>query len=127
VAAFSFGTPSMASAASPPISKPAVSIEFFNDGAYHYAGEGKVRSIQEQGEYLQKLCEAYPIVTVEDGNSEDDWDGWKIATDLMARRSSSLATTSSSPTVDRLRDGIMATSRRAWAIRSSSRSARSAR
>jgi enolase len=62
------------------------STEFFKDGAYHYEGEGKVRSILEQAEYLQKLAEAYPIVTIEDGNSEDDWEGWKITTDLIGKK-----------------------------------------
>src|SRR6188472_3528029 len=43
------------------------STEFFKNGAYHYEGEGKTRSIQEQAEYLAKLVSAYPIVTIEDG------------------------------------------------------------
>ena len=64
----------------------AAASEFFKDGAYHYEGEGKVRSIQEQAEYLAKLASAYPIVTIEDGNAENDWDGWKITTDLLGKK-----------------------------------------
>ena len=64
----------------------AAASEFFKDGAYHYEGEGKVRSIQEQAEYLAKLVSAYPIVTIEDGNAENDWDGWKITTDLLGKK-----------------------------------------
>ncbi len=57
--------------------------EFFKNGAYHYEGEGKVRSIQEQAEYLAKLAASYPICSIEDGLSEDDWEGWKLVTDLI--------------------------------------------
>ena len=92
----------------------AAASEFFKDGAYHYAGEGKVRSIQEQAEYLAKLAAAYPIVSIEDGNAENDWDGWKITTDCSARRSSSSATIFSSP----MSRFWTKASRRAWPIRS---------
>ncbi len=64
----------------------AAASEFFKDGAYHYEGEGKVRSIQQQAEYLAKLAAAYPIVSIEDGNAEGDWDGWKITTDLLGKK-----------------------------------------
>ena len=64
----------------------AAASEFFRDGAYHYEGEGKVRSIQQQAEYLAQLAGAYPIVTIEDGNAEGDWDGWKITTDLLGKK-----------------------------------------
>ena len=57
--------------------------DWFKDGVYHYEGEGKTRSIQEQAEYLAKLSKDYPIASIEDGMSEDDWDGWKILTDLI--------------------------------------------
>ena len=59
--------------------------EFFKNGAYHYEGEGKVRSIQEQAEYLAKLAASYPICSIEDGLSEDDWEGWKLVTDLIGK------------------------------------------
>jgi enolase len=57
--------------------------EFFKDGGYHYAGEGKVRSIREQANYLADLVSRYPIVSIEDGMAEDDMEGWKIVTDLI--------------------------------------------
>ena len=60
--------------------------EFFKDGAYRYEGEGKTRSIEEQAKYLAGLVSAYPIATIEDGMSEDDWQGWKILTDLVGAK-----------------------------------------
>ncbi|WP_026783741.1 phosphopyruvate hydratase [Pleomorphomonas koreensis] len=62
------------------------STEFFKDGKYHYEGEGKVRSIEEQVEYLAKLAADYPIITIEDGMSEDDWAGWKQLTDKIGSK-----------------------------------------
>ena len=59
--------------------------EFFKDGKYVYTGEGKTRSIKEQAEYLAKLAHDYPIISIEDGLSEDDWDGWKQVTDLIGK------------------------------------------
>ncbi len=60
--------------------------EFFKNGAYHYEGEGKIRSIAEQADYLAKLVDAYPIVSIEDGLSEDDWEGWKLVTDKIGAK-----------------------------------------
>ncbi len=60
--------------------------EFFKGGQYVYEGEGKSRSIDEQAAYLAKLVADYPIVTIEDGMSEDDWAGWKIVTDLIGAK-----------------------------------------
>ncbi len=62
------------------------STEFFKDGKYHYEGEGKTRSIDEQTAYLAKLVEAYPIVTIEDGMAEDDWAGWKELTNAIGHK-----------------------------------------
>ena len=56
------------------------STEFFKNGVYDYEGEGKKRSIAEQVDYLAKLAHDFPIVSIEDGMSEDDWDGWKQLT-----------------------------------------------
>ncbi len=64
---------------------PAAS-EFYRDGKYVYAGEGKTRSIEEQARYLAKLAGDYPIVSIEDGMAEDDWEGWKILTDLIGKK-----------------------------------------
>jgi enolase len=60
--------------------------EFFKDGNYVYEGEGKTRSIKQQAEYLAKLAKDYPIISIEDGLSEDDWDGWKQVTDLIGAK-----------------------------------------
>jgi enolase len=57
--------------------------EFFKDGKYNYEGEGKTRSPQQQAGYLAELVGKYPIVSIEDPMSEDDWDGWKILTDKI--------------------------------------------
>jgi enolase len=59
--------------------------EFFNDGKYIYKGEGKTRTPQEQAQYVAKLLNDYPIVTVEDAMAEDDWDGWKRLTSAVGK------------------------------------------
>ncbi|MFT4097784.1 MAG: phosphopyruvate hydratase, partial [Rhodoblastus sp.] len=59
------------------------STEFFKGGVYDYEGEGKKRSIAQQVDYLAGLVAAYPIVTIEDGMSEDDWEGWKLLTEKI--------------------------------------------
>ena len=59
------------------------STEYFKDGAYVMKGEGKTLTSAENVEYLQKLCAAYPIISIEDGMAEDDWDGWKMLTDAL--------------------------------------------
>jgi len=60
--------------------------EFFKDGKYVYEGEGKTRSIDEQVAYLAKLASSYPIVSIEDGMAEDDWEGWKKLTDAIGKK-----------------------------------------
>ena len=60
--------------------------EFFKDGAYVYGGEGKTRSIAEQVAYLKTLSESYPIVSIEDGMSEDDWEGWLQLTQAVGAK-----------------------------------------
>ena len=62
------------------------STEFFKNGAYVYEGEGKTRSIEEQAKYLAELVSRYPIVSIEDGMAEDDFDGWKRVTDLIGKK-----------------------------------------
>ena len=80
--------------------------EFFKKGAYHYEGEGKVRSIEEQAKYLAKLAGAYPIVSIEDGLSEDDWEGWKLVTDLIGKNCQLVGDDLFVTNVERLSDGI---------------------
>ncbi|SIP90370.1 MULTISPECIES: phosphopyruvate hydratase [unclassified Bosea (in: a-proteobacteria)] len=60
--------------------------EFFKDGAYVYEGERKTRDPKAQAKYLAKLVGNYPIVSIEDGMSEDDWEGWKALTDLIGAK-----------------------------------------
>ena len=61
--------------------------EFYVDGNYDYTkfeGEkGKIRKSKEQAEYLAELASKYPIISIEDGMDEDDWDGWKYLTELI--------------------------------------------
>jgi enolase 1/2/3 len=60
--------------------------EFFNDGVYVYEGEGTKRSRQDQVKYLAGLIERYPIVSIEDGMAEDDWEGWKSLTEHVGKK-----------------------------------------
>jgi len=63
------------------------SSEFFKDGNYVYAGEGgKKRAPAEQVAYLGELIAKYPIVSIEDGLAEDDWEGWKLATEQLGAK-----------------------------------------
>jgi enolase len=58
------------------LSLDAASTEFFSDGAYHLVGEGRTLSPDEMAGWLADLCDRYPIVSIEDGMAEEDWDGW---------------------------------------------------
>jgi enolase len=64
---------------------PATS-ELYKDGAYHLTGEGKVLSSADFVEYWARLVATYPIVSIEDGMAEDDWDGWKTLTDAIGSK-----------------------------------------
>ncbi len=59
------------------------SSEFYKDGAYHLEGEGKVLDADRLIEFYADWCAKYPIVTIEDGMAEGDWDGWKKLTDRL--------------------------------------------
>jgi enolase len=84
---------------------PAAS-EFFKDGAYVYEGEGKTRSIDQQVEYLAALTKRYPIVSIEDGMAEDDYDGWKKLTQKIGDRCQLVGDDIFVTNVARLKDGI---------------------
>jgi enolase len=60
--------------------------ELFHDGAYHLAGEGTVLRAEEMVAWWTRLCDRYPIVSIEDGMAEDDWDGWRLLTDALGGR-----------------------------------------
>ncbi len=62
------------------IALDAASTEFYRDNMYHLAGEGKVLSSDEMIKYYKDLCNRYPIISIEDGLAEDDWNGWRSLT-----------------------------------------------
>ncbi|HWU64119.1 MAG TPA: phosphopyruvate hydratase [Ensifer sp.] len=82
------------------------STEFFKNGNYVYEGEGKTRSPAEQAQYLADLVAKYPIISIEDGMSEDDWEGWKILTDLVGAKCQLVGDDLFVTNSARLRDGI---------------------
>ena len=66
------------------------SSEFFKDGKYDYTifegAKGKVRTSAEQADYLAELVAKYPIISIEDGMDQNDWDGWKLLTEKIGNR-----------------------------------------
>ena len=64
----------------------AASTEFFKDGKYVLSGEGKTLGSDEMVRYLEDLVNKYPIISIEDGMAEDDWDGWKALTDAIGSK-----------------------------------------
>ncbi len=68
------------------IAMDCAATEFFRDGAYHLAGEGRTLSPAEMAAYLTDLCGRYPIVSIEDGMAEEDWEGWGLLTASLGSR-----------------------------------------
>ena len=62
------------------------SSEFYDNGKYHLVGEGKRLSAEQFTDFLASWCDQYPIVTIEDGMAEADWDGWKLLTQRLGDR-----------------------------------------
>ena len=62
------------------------SSEFHKDGAYHLEGEGKVLAPEQFADFLADWCARYPIISIEDGMAEGDWDGWKLLTEKLGDR-----------------------------------------
>ena len=62
------------------------SSEIYKDGKYHLEGEGKVLSASEMVNFYEYLVDKYPIVSIEDGLAEEDWDGWKVLTERLGKR-----------------------------------------
>ena len=60
--------------------------EYFRDGKYEMTGEGRSLTPAENVDYLAALCDDYPILSIEDGCSEDDWDGWTLLTEKLGDR-----------------------------------------
>ena len=84
---------------------PAAS-EFHRDGAYHLSGEGRVLSPEKMAAYWVDLCNRYPIVSIEDGMAEDDWDGWTAMTKSLGDRIQLVGDDVFVTNVDRLGEGI---------------------
>lgn len=68
------------------IALDAASSEFFKDGKYHFESTGEVMSSSEMVSFWENWCNKYPIASIEDGLAEDDWDGWKLATEKLGDR-----------------------------------------
>jgi enolase len=64
----------------------AASTEFFKNGKYELEGEGKSLSPEQMVRYWEDLVSRFPIVSIEDGMAEDDWDGWKALTDTIGKK-----------------------------------------
>ncbi|MTV50308.1 phosphopyruvate hydratase [Heliobacillus mobilis] len=64
----------------------AAASEMYKDGKYHLEGEGKVMTSAEMVDFWEDLVNRYPIISIEDGLNEDDWDGWKLLTDRLGKR-----------------------------------------
>jgi enolase len=84
---------------------PAVS-ELYRDGGYHLEGEGKVLSSGELATYWTRIVDTYPVVSIEDGMQEDDWEGWKLLTDAVGDRCQLVGDDLFVTNVRRLRMGI---------------------
>ena len=84
--------------------------EFYVDGKYDYTkfeGEnGKIRTSKEQAEYLAELASKYPIISIEDGMDEDDWEGWKYLTELIGDKTQLVGDDLFVTNVERLSRGI---------------------
>jgi enolase len=82
------------------------SSEFFADGIYDMAGEGKKLDAGGMVDYLEGLVKRYPIVSIEDGCAEDDWDGWKLLTERLGKRIQLVGDDNFVTNPERLRRGI---------------------
>ncbi|KRO67130.1 MAG: enolase [Cryomorphaceae bacterium BACL21 MAG-121220-bin10] len=84
--------------------------EFYENGVYDYTKfegvNGKIRSSKEQAEYLAALCAQYPIISVEDGMDENDWDGWQYLTELVGDKVQLVGDDLFVTNVERLSKGI---------------------
>ncbi len=60
--------------------------EIFENGKYNFSGEGVVRSSEELVTYYEWLIDRYPIISIEDGMAEDDWDGWRLLTESLGKK-----------------------------------------
>jgi enolase len=84
----------------------AASTEVYADGRYRLAGEGRELSTAEMVDYLAELCDRHPIVSIEDGLAEDDWDGWQQLTERLGSRVQLVGDDLFVTNVERLQRGI---------------------
>lgn len=84
---------------------PAAS-EFFEDGKYNLAGEGRVLTPEQMADYYVELANKYPIISIEDGMAEEDWAGWKYLTDKIGDRVQLVGDDLFVTNTDRLKMGI---------------------
>ena len=82
------------------------STEFFKDGRYEMTGEGKSRDAGDMVAFYSDLIARYPIISIEDGMAEDDWDGWKALTDAIGGRCHLVGDDLFVTNTERLSDGI---------------------
>ncbi|MDX6520780.1 MAG: enolase [Gaiellales bacterium] len=82
--------------------------EFFKDGRYHLTGEGRLLDADEMVGFYEDLCDRYPIVSIEDGLAEDDWEGWQRLTAALGSRVQLVGDDLFVTNVERLRRGIEA-------------------
>jgi enolase len=80
--------------------------EFYKEGSYVYEGERKTRDSRSQAKFLAKLAADYPILSIEDGMAEDDWEGWKMLTELAGGTTQLVGDDLFVTNTARLRDGI---------------------
>ncbi len=88
------------------ISLDTASTEFFEAGKYELKGEGRSLSSEDMASYLAELAGKYPIISIEDGMGEDDWDGWKSLTDKIGATCQLVGDDLFVTNTSRLRDGI---------------------
>jgi enolase len=82
------------------------STEFFKDGKYKLEGEGKSLDSEGMAKYLAGLVSRFPIISIEDGMAEDDWDGWKALTDLVGAKCQLVGDDLFVTNTERLSEGI---------------------
>jgi enolase len=80
--------------------------EFFHDGVYRLEGEGRTLDSAGMTDYLASLCAKWPIVSIEDGMSEDDWEGWKLLTQKLGAKVNLVGDDLFVTNTERLRRGI---------------------
>jgi len=84
----------------------AAASSFYEDGKYNLAGEGIIKSAEEMVDYYEEMVNKYPIISIEDGLAEDDWDGWALMTERLGSRIQIVGDDLFVTNTERLRQGI---------------------